>query len=486
MTSKAKSNRFYDISFILYLSVYSFLNYLFLADFPHLNETQAPPGPLLALLEHQLSSRFASLLYVRLPALACSALILALIYALSAYILKSRACGLLAAVPASLCVTFIAAAHQDLTLMVLLLFLLILTFFHVAGLQNLRPAHAVLTGLLIGALSVFSLYFTALFTGFLSLYLFYCIRTRRGARLIIDYSLAFVLSSLVFLVLKTALAFSFPVKPAFPADTSSLLSFKTLFPELCAAGSPAAFAPPAQLMTAVCAACVIAGLYLVLKERCLPIRYAYTAILYILFAMLVPVFVMRSLNPYGALLPLLLSCTILPYAMINAPQRFVFPVAFFLLCCSLAVSATTALPYIREPYAAYVSAASACLEEGAVVLGPYNAYFIADSPKNIVFYRDIPDTARTLPAMRRFIRQSGITYVLFPEELDMIQAASPRLDRVYGPLPYYSTLKQFLENECELAGSFDSSYGMSIARYYWQQPWQVRVYRVRAAEEKTP
>ncbi len=135
--------------------------------------------------------------------------------------------------------------------------------------------------------------------------------------------------------------------------------------------------------------------------------------------------------------------------------------------------------FYSQTYDAYLEEISDLLPPDARVLGNLNALF-AFNPENFYDYRNL-DHLQEDTTFEDYIRERGIEYILYPEEMDFIYEKRPLWNDLYGNLhPYYHQMKTFLEEECTLAASFESPvYGMRIVRYIEDRPYEVKVYQVK-------
>lgn len=77
-----------------------------------------------------------------------------------------------------------------------------------------------------------------------------------------------------------------------------------------------------------------------------------------------------------------------------------------------------------------------------------------------------------------YIKKHDISYIILSEEMSYIHQTSPKWDILYGSLPYYDKMIEYIDT-CELIDSFESkTYGMRIARYVDTYPWKIEIYKV--------
>ncbi|QSX09390.1 glycosyltransferase family 39 protein [Alkalibacter rhizosphaerae] len=94
--------------------------------------------------------------------------------------------------------------------------------------------------------------------------------------------------------------------------------------------------------------------------------------------------------------------------------------------------------------------------------------------RNLRYYREAGLT------LEEYITTREIEYILYSDELDAINDKKPAYNTVYGnPDFYYDELKIFLQDHCQLVGSFENpTYGTHIANWMDQRPWQISVFKV--------
>ncbi|MCJ7688960.1 MAG: 4-amino-4-deoxy-L-arabinose transferase, partial [Clostridiaceae bacterium] len=94
-------------------------------------------------------------------------------------------------------------------------------------------------------------------------------------------------------------------------------------------------------------------------------------------------------------------------------------------------------------------------------------------------YRNLAFLKENNMTFKDYIYKYNIKFIIYPEEMDIINTESPRWDAFYGNLYYYNEMKHFLKNNCTLVNEFRSkTYGVRIARYINEKDWTIKIYKV--------
>ncbi|MFP4618975.1 MAG: ArnT family glycosyltransferase [Spirochaetaceae bacterium] len=133
-----------------------------------------------------------------------------------------------------------------------------------------------------------------------------------------------------------------------------------------------------------------------------------------------------------------------------------------------------------ESYREYNRNIRSFVPADAMVLANLNSLCAFDFGR-VRDYRNLAHLDEAGLDFSEYIELNGIEYIIYPEEMDFIYRNRPVWNILYGNVTgYYKEMKEFLEEECTVAGSFSSpTYGMRITRYSGTRPWEVTVYRVR-------
>lgn len=130
----------------------------------------------------------------------------------------------------------------------------------------------------------------------------------------------------------------------------------------------------------------------------------------------------------------------------------------------------------EESYKEYGEMIQTNLAPDNKVLANLNSEYFFDDGK-LIDYRNLAYLNNT--SIECYIEENEIEYILYSEEMDYIYR-NPQWQILYGDMPYYDELQDYLNNQCELVCSFESpTYGMRIVRYMDDYPWEVRVYKTK-------
>jgi 4-amino-4-deoxy-L-arabinose transferase-like glycosyltransferase len=95
-------------------------------------------------------------------------------------------------------------------------------------------------------------------------------------------------------------------------------------------------------------------------------------------------------------------------------------------------------------------------------------------------WRNIGKLSETDTTFAQYIKERGIEYIIYPEEIDYIYQHRPLWNGIYGNVaPVYIEMQDFLDTQCEKVGVFSSrTYAMRIVRYQQEREWAVTLYRI--------
>lgn len=132
-----------------------------------------------------------------------------------------------------------------------------------------------------------------------------------------------------------------------------------------------------------------------------------------------------------------------------------------------------------ETYRSYIRNIGAYVPADAPVLANLNSGYFFDSDR-LRDYRNLVYLDEEGLSFGQYIYSNGIRYILYPQEMDIINQRRPVWNILYGNVhEYYHEMQEFLEKNCVPEGEFESPvYGMRIVRYSGTRPWRVRIYRV--------
>jgi len=131
-------------------------------------------------------------------------------------------------------------------------------------------------------------------------------------------------------------------------------------------------------------------------------------------------------------------------------------------------------------YDDYLNEISSIVNKDNKVLANLNSQFYFDYSK-LYDYRNLAFLEENNLSFSDYIGKNNIEYIIYPEEMDLIYNRRPTWNTLYGnPYPYYSNMKNFLNQECKLVKEFSNkTYGMRIAKYIGTKEWKVKIYKVK-------
>jgi 4-amino-4-deoxy-L-arabinose transferase-like glycosyltransferase len=152
-------------------------------------------------------------------------------------------------------------------------------------------------------------------------------------------------------------------------------------------------------------------------------------------------------------------------------------IAILILLCSINTYSNLSEHPHTESYRNYLAHIQAFVPDDTIVLGNLNT-LMAFETAQVYDYRNL---GYLESSVTDYIVDRNIEYILYPEEMDFIYEHRPLWNNLYGNLfPYYDELREFLEEDCQLIGEFESPiYAMRIVRYIESQPFTMRVYKVK-------
>jgi hypothetical protein len=172
---------------------------------------------------------------------------------------------------------------------------------------------------------------------------------------------------------------------------------------------------------------------------------------------------------------------LLTLVVLSRTRRFVLSaLPIFLLFATLVSSTLQILPWTgRDHYGEYLEEITGAVPPDARVLANLNAdfYFRDGALKD---YRNLAYLPEKELDFAEYIRDRGIEYIIYPDEMDFIYNHRPIWNILYGNVWfYYEDMNRFLREESTLVDVFTAPiYGMRIVRYIGNEDWKVRVYRV--------
>lgn len=138
------------------------------------------------------------------------------------------------------------------------------------------------------------------------------------------------------------------------------------------------------------------------------------------------------------------------------------------------------VPNYASSYPAYESQIAQWVSPQDKTLANLNLGFYFDEGK-LLDYRNLRYFQEAGLTFDEYVSTRNIRYIIYSEELRLINEKKPAYNKVYGnPDFYYEELIEFLENDCELIGAFENpTYGVHVANWVDQNSWKISVFKVR-------
>ena len=185
-------------------------------------------------------------------------------------------------------------------------------------------------------------------------------------------------------------------------------------------------------------------------------RYNQTSIIFQfpLFYILITYLLENILSSYNYIISVLLSLIIVINAIVNI------------------------YPYKKVNYNNYLNNISKTVKVDDAVLANLNCEFYFHNGK-LHDYRNLAFLKENNMNFKDYVYKYNIKFIIYSEEMDVINSESPKWDDLYGNLSYYKDMKKFLHTNCTLVNEFnDKTYGMRIARYVNEKDWFIKIYKV--------
>ncbi len=157
------------------------------------------------------------------------------------------------------------------------------------------------------------------------------------------------------------------------------------------------------------------------------------------------------------------------------PSRFIFP---FLALALFLITAFNIYPFLKYDYPSYLRKVATVVSPDRKVLASLNLEYGFNDGK-LFDLRNLSFLKKEGITFAEYLRKNQIEYIIYPEGLDFIYRNRPKWNGVYGHLPYYRELRQFLRKQCQLVSTFEEpAYGIEIPAYVGLKKWQIFIYRV--------
>ena len=131
-------------------------------------------------------------------------------------------------------------------------------------------------------------------------------------------------------------------------------------------------------------------------------------------------------------------------------------------------------------YKRYMGNLSRVIEKEGRVFGPVNTAFYMKYGR-LASYNDIEQFEEYGKSFKEYIEEFNIRYIIYSDELDIIYRERPLWNDLYGNIyPYYTEIKNFLDNYCIKRGEvYDSIYPVRIVDYMGREKYSVKIYEVK-------
>jgi len=197
-----------------------------------------------------------------------------------------------------------------------------------------------------------------------------------------------------------------------------------------------------------------------------------------MFAVIVALVVIGRYNTTSVVFFTPFIYLLIGFAFAKIPKKFGKTIPALL---SLALLISTSLnidPFLKYDYHSYLRKINAAVGPDRKVLASLNVEY-AFEDGNLFDLRNLSFLKKQGLTFAEYIHRNQIKYLIYPEGLDFIYQSRPRWNGVYGHLPYYRELRQFLREKCRLVSSFNApAYGVEIPAYVGKKNWRISIYQV--------
>lgn len=424
---------------------------------------------------------------MRLISLLCGLLSLYLFYRLGRLLFKSKQLAIIGTVCLALDVQFLYASHLARQEIILTLLLLagLLVFFRF--LDNHRPSHDYLLGVVIGlGIGVHPNSFVISLPFGLA-YLYHILFTRK---LSLKDLLRYILSLAGFAALFILLSLSFDPDffsnyarygnefEVFNPLTSKLAEVIYFYQKLLYRVSGTYYLPDLRFQFLLFPLLLLFGLRRSLATADREERDTLAVILLAIAGVNAGIIMIGRYNQTSIVFQFPLFYLLLTAffgRLTNSARRGAFLLTTLLLGCLTLINV---FPFLSPDYNRYLQEIGRFVPPTARVLANLNADYYFENGR-LRDYRNLAYLQKAGLDFADYIRQNDIEYILYPEEMEVIYRERPKWNGLYGALAYYGEMQAFFAEHCQLAGQFtDPIYGMRIVRYLQAKDWTIKVYRV--------
>lgn len=426
---------------------------------------------------------------VRLFSFSFGLLTLFWFYKLCQGIFASKKLACAGAVLLALDVQYIYASHFARQEIVLLFVLIFALHYFLSRIERLNTVHHLVLGAIIGFSIGLHPNSFIISLPFGLIYLFHILRTKKikpaGLLLYVatvaSFAAGFVALSMyfdpAFIRHYSSYGNEFAV---FSPISSKVAGLSYFYEKLYYRVSGTYYTPDIRFQLLLFIAVLFLTLYHLYRRKSPVLKEKITAIVLAVLAVNAGIVIIGRYNQTSIVFIFPLFYILVVYVLQNLPKPWLGG-TMALLCLVLAVStACNALPFLSHGYDAYLGEIAKAVPKSNTVLANLNAEFYFDNGR-LHDYRNLAYLREKGLSFEEYIRENKITYIIYPEEMDLIYQERPRWNGLYGNLfPYYQDMQEFLRTKCELVYEFsDPTYGIRIASHINKQDWNVKIYRVR-------
>lgn len=268
----------------------------------------------------------------------------------------------------------------------------------------------------------------------------------------------------------------FGVTHALPAKFSEILDF---YLKLYNGISGTYYTPDIRLEFYLFAAALLSSIIGIFRAKDQKVREILISILLTILAINTGIVLIGRFSQPSIIFLFPLFYILVTYMLIGIRKNLRVYAALLLLLLITANSAGNILPYLNHSYAGYLQEIGKAVAKDDTVLANLNAEMYFDNGK-LYDYRNLAYLQENHLTFADYIERNKIAYIIYPDEMDYIFAYRPAWNNVYGDISlYYADMQTFLQTKAQLVYQFtEPTYGMRIAQYVNQKPWQVRIYKV--------
>ena len=428
-----------------------------------------------------------TLFNIRLLSLIFSVATLYFFYRLSRLVLPAEKWALWACFLMGIDIQFIYASHFGRQEIILLWVMVFGLYYHLKNLNSHRYRHDLILGVLAGSSIGIHPNGLIIMLAFGGIYLTHLFKKKVNFRSLLILGLGFTIPILFFILLSFQLdpnfldnyfAYGqeqFKIFSSFSARLSRLAGFfKTIY--LRQGGTY--YLPDLKIQSILLTVIVLLGLTTIWRNWEGYRRSTPSWLIVSFIAIIVGLVVIGRYNPTSVVFFTPFIYLLVGFSLAKIPEQYGKIIPPLLALTIFTSTVFNIYPYLKYDYNSYLRKISAMVGPGRKVLASLNAeYAFEDS--NLCDLRNLSYLKRRGLSLAEYIGRNRIEYLIYPEGLDFIYQTRPKWNGVYGHLPYYPELKQFIKEKCELVDSFTApAYGIEIPAYVGRKKWRISIYRV--------